>query len=256
MASALRTVAHDDRLSLVEHLTELRVRIVICLAAFIACTVVCFWQNNRVLDILNKPLTSTVKKGTADPIQQGARWDQLVAGTLKETSTVNRLAAADTGNTQLRNALLALATRQERLAKLAPEVQPRKPVTLGVSEPFMQTLKVSAYAGLLISLPIILFQIYAFVLPAFSPREKQIAFPAMLGIPILFICGVVFGYYTVVPRAIQFLQNFNTDDFDVLVQAQPYYKFVLMLLAAMGLLFQIPIGIVAITRVGIVSTSQ
>jgi sec-independent protein translocase protein TatC len=137
-----------------------------------------------------------------------------------------------------------------------PEVSSRKPVTLGVSEPFMQTLKVAAYAGILLSLPIILFQVYAFVLPAFSPREKQIAFPAMLGIPILFICGVVFGYYTVVPRAIEFLQNFNADDFDVLVQAQPYYKFVLMLLLAMGLLFQIPIGIVAITRVGIVSTSQ
>ena len=106
----------------------------------------------------------------------------------------------------------------------------------------MQTLKVSAYAGLLISLPLILFQVYAFVLPAFSPREKQVALPAMLAVPFLFIGGVVFGYYTVVPRAIYFLQNFNTDAFDVLVQAQPYYKFVLMLLIAMGLLFQIPIG--------------
>ena len=120
----------------------------------------------------------------------------------------------------------------------------------------MQTLKVSAYAGLLISLPLILFQVYAFVLPAFSPREKQVAFPAMLGIPFLFIGGVVFGYFTVVPRAIEFLQNFNTDAFDVLIQAQPYYKFVLMLLMAMGLLFQIPVAIVAVTRVGIVSTSQ
>ena len=70
----------------------------------------------------------------------------------------------------MRAALTELAVKQERLAKLAPEVQPRKPVTLGVSEPFMQTLKVSAYAGLLISLPIILFQIYGVVLPAFSPR--------------------------------------------------------------------------------------
>ena len=60
--------------------------------------------------------------------------------------------------------------------------------------------------------------------------------------PFLFIAGVVFGYFTVVPRAIEFLQNFNTDAFDVLVQAQPYYKFVLMLLIAMGLLFQIPVG--------------
>jgi sec-independent protein translocase protein TatC len=256
MASALRTVAHEDRLSLVEHLTELRVRIVICLVAFGAATGLCLWQNQRVLDILNEPLTQTVKAGTADPIQQGARWDQLAAELMQQTAAVNRLAAADTDDAQLKAALTKLAATNERVAKLAPEVQARKPVTLGVSEPFLQTLKVSAYAGLLISLPLILFQVYAFVLPAFSPREKQIALPAMLGIPFLFIGGVVFGYYTVVPRAIEFLQNFNTDAFDVLIQAQPYYKFVLMLLLAMGLLFQIPVGIVAVTRVGIVSTSQ
>ena len=78
----------------------------------------------------------------------------------------------------------------------------------------------------------------------------------MLGMPFLFIGGVVFGYLIVVPRAIGFLQNFNTDAFDVLIQAQPYYKFVLMLLIAMGLLFQIPVAIIAVTRVGIVSTSS
>jgi sec-independent protein translocase protein TatC len=255
-ASALRPVAHEDRLSLVEHLTELRVRIVICLVAFAAATGLCMWQNQRVLDILNEPLTQTVKAGNADPIQQGSRWDQLAASLMNETATVNRLAAADTNDPQLKAALTKLAATNERVAKLAPEVSSRKPVTLGVSEPFMQTLKVSAYAGLLISLPLILFQVYAFVLPAFSPREKQIALPAMLGIPFLFISGVIFGYYTVVPRAIEFLQNFNADSFDILIQAQPYYKFVLMLLLAMGLLFQIPVGIVAVTRVGIVSTSQ
>jgi sec-independent protein translocase protein TatC len=256
MASALRTVGHEDRLSLVEHLTELRVRIVICLVAFVATTGLCMWQNQRVLDILNEPLTQTVKAGTSDPIQQSGRWDQLAASVMKQTAVVNRLAAADTDDAELRAALVELAALNERVAKRAPEVQARKPVTLGVSEPFLQTLKVSAYAGLLISLPLILFQIYAFVLPAFSPREKEVALPAMLGIPFLFIGGVVFGYFTVVPRAIEFLQNFNTDAFDVLIQAQPYYKFVLMLLIAMGLLFQIPVAIVAVTRVGIVSTSQ
>jgi sec-independent protein translocase protein TatC len=120
----------------------------------------------------------------------------------------------------------------------------------------METLKVSAYAGLLLSLPLILYELYAFILPAFSPREREVAIPAMLGIPILFITGVVFGYFTVVPRAIQFLQNFNTDSFDVLIQAQPYYKFVILLIAAMGLLFQIPIAIVAVTRVGIITPRQ
>jgi sec-independent protein translocase protein TatC len=256
MASALRTVAHDDRLSLVEHLTELRVRIVVCLVAFVAATVFCMVENQRILDILNKPLTTTVKPGHTDPLTQGARWDRDVAAWVRESSDVNRRMAGAVDDAQLKKDLLALGVQGDKLAAAVPKVSARKPVTLGVSEPFMQTLKVAASAGLLISLPLILFQIYAFVLPAFSPREKQIALPAMLGIPFLFIGGVVFGYFTVVPSAIRFLQNFNTDAFDVLIQAQPYYKFVLMLLIAMGLLFQIPIGIVAITRVGIVTTSQ
>jgi sec-independent protein translocase protein TatC len=256
MASTLRSVSHDDRLSLVEHLTELRVRIVVCLAAFIAATAVCMVFNQTVLDVLNKPLVETVDAGNRDPIQKSAGYDQELAKVLASNAAVFRALAARENDTGAKSALIDAARENERVAKIAPEISARKPVTLGVSEPFLQTLKVSAYAGLLISLPIILFQIYAFVLPAFSPREKQIALPAMLVVPFLFIGGVVFGYFTVVPRAIEFLQNFNTDAFDVLIQAQPYYRFVLMLLIAMGLLFQIPVAIVAVTRVGIVSTSQ
>jgi sec-independent protein translocase protein TatC len=256
MATALRPVAHEDRLSLVEHLSELRVRIVICLVAFVATTALCMVFNQKVLDILNKPLVETVDAGNRDPIMQGARYDVMWAEYAEQSSAVSRRAAAVTEDPQLRAELLALADSADKLAAAAPEIRARRPVTLGVSEPFLQTLKVSAYAGLLLALPLILYQIYAFVLPAFSPREKEVAVPAMLGVPFLFIGGVVFGYFTVVPRAIEFLQNFNTDAFDVLIQAQPYYKFVLMLLIAMGLLFQIPIGIIAVTRVGIVTTSQ
>ncbi len=256
MARTLRTVAHDDRLSLVEHLTELRTRLIICIVAFVATTALCFFQNQQVLDILNRPLEQTVDAGNTDPLIVGARYDQLVAQVAAQSAVASRRAAAVTEDAQLRAELNTLATLNEKLAAAAPEVTARQPVTLGVTEPFMQTLKVSMYAGLLLALPLILFQLYAFVLPAFSPREKQVALPAMLAVPVLFVCGVVFGYYTVVPRAIEFLQNFNTDAFDVLIQAQPYYKFVLMLLLAMGLLFQIPVGIIAVTRVGIVSTSQ
>src|SRR3954453_8963278 len=214
------------------------------------------WQNQRVLDILNDPLTSTHKASTKDPIQAGTLYDQLLARYTKQSSAMFRRQAALTVDPQLKTMLNSLAASGDRLAAAAPEVRARRPVTLGVSEPFMQALKVRAYAGLLLSLPLILYELYAFVLPAFSPREKQVALPAMLAVPFLFITGFVFGYFTVVPRAIYFLQNFNTDAFDVLVQAQPYYKFVLMLLIAMGMLFQIPIAIVAVTRVGIVTTSQ
>jgi sec-independent protein translocase protein TatC len=256
MATALRHVGHEDRLSLVEHLTELRVRIVVSLVAFVAATGLCMWQNHAVLKILNHPLDQTVDHGNKDPLVQSARYDQaLRAYILSETVLFRRLALTqDDPATQ--RAMNDVAAKGRLAAALAPEVRARRPVTLGVGEPFMETLKVAAYAGLLLSLPLILYQIYAFVLPAFSPRERQIAVPAMLGVPFLFIGGVVFGYFMVLPPAIRFLQNFNTDSFDVLIQAQPYYKFVIMLLAAMGLLFQIPVGILALTRVGIVSTRQ
>src|SRR4051794_3285717 len=254
--SRLRPVAHEDRLSLVEHLTELRVRIIIALVALCATTAVCMWQNHTLLDILNRPLDSTVAHGSKDPLIQGARYDRAVKAYLLQDAALSRRLALKEDDAQTRAELLALARTGEAAARLAPEVRARRPVTLGVGEPFMETLKVSAYAGLLLALPLILYEAYAFILPAFSPHERQVALPAMLAIPCLFIAGVVFGYFTVVPRAIEFLQNFNTDSFDVLIQAQPYYKFVILLLAAMGLLFQIPVGIVAVTRMGIITPRQ
>ena len=255
MAAALRAVRHDERLSLVEHLTELRVRIIICLVAFVATTGVCMWQNHAVLDLLNRPLDKTVDHGNKDPLVQSARYDQRIKAVLLQEAVVwRRLALKE--DSAARADMEKLAALNQQAAALAPGVRARRPVTLGVGEPFMETLKVAAYAGLLLALPLILYQVYAFVLPAFSPREREVALPVMLAVPFLFIAGVVFGYFMVVPPAIKFLQNFNTDSFDVLIQAQPYYKFVILLLAAMGLLFQIPVGILALTRVGIVTTRQ
>ena len=220
-------------------------------------TALCMWQNQRVLNILNEPLTYDAEGEQHRP-DPGGRALRPARRAVREAVRGGQppRAPRSTEDAQLKSELLAQAeTRRQarRRGAGAPAAPPRDPRRL---EPFLQTLKVSAYAGLLLALPLLLYQLYAFVLPAFSPREKQVALPAMLAVPFLFIGGVVFGYYTVVPRAIYFLQNFNNDAFDVLVQAQPYYKFVLMLLIAMGLLFQIPIGIIAVTRVGIVTTSQ
>src|SRR4051794_15718834 len=132
MATTLRPVGHEDRLSLIEHLTELRVRIVICLIAFVATTALCMWQNQRVLNILNKPLTSTQKASTQDPIQQGARYDQLLAQYAKQSADVDRRAAAVTQDPALRRQLTSLAATADKVAALAPEIRPRRPVTLGV----------------------------------------------------------------------------------------------------------------------------
>ena len=94
------------------------------------------------------------------------------------------------------------------------------------------------------------------MLPAFSPTERQVAVPLMVMVPFLFYAGVVFAYFLVLPAAVNFLQNFNDDSFDVLLQARDYYRFSILVLAVMGLLFQLPILILAITRMGILTPAQ
>ena len=141
-------------------------------------------------------------------------------------------------------------------ADVAPQATGRRPVTLGVGEPFTVTFRVVGYAALLLTLPLLLYQAYAFILPAFSPREREVALPLMALVPFLFAAGVVFAYYFVLPNAINFLQNFNDDNYDILLQARDFYRFSIMLLMVMGILFQVPIGILAVTRVGIVTPAQ
>ena len=146
--------------------------------------------------------------------------------------------------------------QSQATANAAPQASGRRPVTLGVGEPFTVTFRVVGYAALLLSLPLLLYQAYAFILPAFSPRERDVALPLMLMVPFLFIAGVIFAYYFVLPNAISFLQNFNDDNYDILLQARDFYRFEIMVLMLMGVLFQVPIGILAITRVGIVTPTQ
>jgi|SRR6059058_3735963 sec-independent protein translocase protein TatC len=190
MARRIRPVGHEDRLSLVDHLDELRTRIILSLVAFGVALALCFWQNHLILRIVNDPLNG------------------------------------------------------------------RKPITLGVAEPFTTTFTLAAYAAILISLPVVLYQLYAFILPAFTPGERRVAMPLLLMVPFLFIGGVVFGYYVVLPAALKFLLHFNTDQFQVQIRARDYYSFVSMTLVACGLLFQIPVGILGLNRMGIVTPRQ
>jgi sec-independent protein translocase protein TatC len=257
MATTLRPIGHDDRLSLVDHLTELRSRLVVSLAAFVVATGVCLWQSHAVLDVMNRPLDrATASSAAKDPLQQGARFDQKLKTYLQQSAAMWREVAGTESDPALRQRFEQLARTATGVAAAAPQITPKRPVTLSVGEPFTASLKVAAMAGLLLSLPLLLYEAYAFILPAFSPREREVALPLMLGVPFLFIGGVVFGYFMVLPPALRFLQNFNSDSFNVLIQARDYYSFAILILAAMGLLFQIPVGILAATRIGIVTTRQ
>ena len=94
----------------------------------------------------------------------------------------------------------------------------------------------------------ILYQLYAFVLPAFSPGERRVALPILLMVPGAVRGGVAFGYFIVLDRAVDFLLNFNDEQFNIQVRARDYYSFVAFMLLAMGLMFQVPMAILAVTR--------
>jgi sec-independent protein translocase protein TatC len=275
---ALRPVAHEERLSLVEHLDELRTRIIWCIVAFVVTFSLCYWQNDRVLNIVNQPLdhahrvdcTNTKKANAA--LERSGCFDEALGAYLRSVVPALDQAGAALGGlshaggassaakAQTAAALRALrasALQAQRAAALTPKASTgRQPVTLGVTEPFVTTITVSAYAALLLALPFILFQAYAFVLPAFSREERRVALPLMTLVPVLFVVGVVFGYFLALPRAVAFLQNYNDGAFDILVQAKDYYRFCTVLLAAMGVLFQIPIGVIAIVRLRILTIKQ
>ncbi len=105
-------------------------------------------------------------------------------------------------------------------------------------------------------MPILLTQVYAFLMPALDPEQRRQMRSVTFAVPLLFIAGVAFGYFLVLPAAVRFFQNFNSAQFNVLVQASQYYKFAATTMLAMGLLFQVPVAILAVTRAGIITPRQ
>jgi sec-independent protein translocase protein TatC len=192
MSPRVKAVSHEDRLTLVEHLDELRTRLIVCVVVLGVALALCFWQNHLLLEIAQGPLPSN----------------------------------------------------HDRL------------ITFGVTEPFTTTLTVSAYGAIVLALPVILWQLYAYVLPAFSEAEKRVILPILLLFPLLFLAGIAFAYFVVMPAAVHFLLNFNDDQFNVQIRARDYYSFFSMTEIACGLIFQLPLAIIAVTRLGIVRVEQ
>lgn len=188
----LKPVRHDDQLSLVDHLDELRSRLIYSIVFLVVAFAICFWQSGHILDIAAAPLPEEHR------------------------------------------ALLILAP----------------------TEGFMTTVTVCAYAAIIVSFPFISYQLFAYVLPAFSPRERKAIMPMLISIPGLFLIGCVFAYFVVLPAAINFLLNFNGDDFLIQLRAREYYSFFSMTLVAGGIVFELPIVILALVRLRILSVQQ
>jgi sec-independent protein translocase protein TatC len=261
MPKVVKPIGHDDRLSLVEHLDELRTRLVIMALTLVVSFVVCAWQNKALLDFIGKPLATQTENRTKDgkgPLGEIYIANEGVKTVLRSQIAELTVTSADPEiDAATRVKLKALLVQAQKSYQALPKKPPtNKPITIGIGEPFTQTITVAAYFALLFALPLLLYQLYAFVLPAFSPDERKVALPLMSMVPVLFAAGVAFGYFVVLPAATAFLQNFNADQFNVLVQAKDYYKFAILTLASIGLVFQLPVGLLAITRTGVVSVRQ
>jgi len=262
MATAIRPIGHEERLSLVEHLDELRTRLIISGIVLAIVFGVCLWQNHELLHVLNEPLQTQTKKqiakgqgtvGQAVIAQQGVL--KLSADTRAALEALERPGSGLSPATRAQLPGLIAAIRAD-VAKIPRKPVGDNPVTLGVGEPFTTTITVSLLFALVISLPLILYELYGFVVPALSPHEKRAVRPLLMAVPFLFAAGVLFGYFVVLPAAVHFFVNFNASEFNVLVQASQFYKFAATVLLAMGLVFQVPVAILGATRIGLVTVQQ
>jgi len=130
-----------------------------------------------------------------------------------------------------------------------------KPITLSVAEPFLTAMKVSLLAGLALALPVVLWQLWGFLAPAVEPHAERTIMLFVALATVLLVAGVAFGYWVVLPKAVSFLTNFDEQQFNAQIRAKDYYGFVMTVLLAVGLVFELPIFMLALVRLGVLSTS-
>jgi sec-independent protein translocase protein TatC len=186
-----RRLEHGEEATLVEHLGELRARLVISLLTLVPAFVVAFYFQQDIVEWLKEPLPDD-----------------------------------------------------------------KEVVTLGVVEPFTTAVKVSLATAVAVTLPILLYQLWAFLAPAIETSvQRTVAVFATMA-TILFAGGVLFSYFVVMPRALEFLTNFNDEVFEIQIRASYYFSFVTLTLLATGLAFQMPIFILALVRLRILTAEK
>jgi sec-independent protein translocase protein TatC len=261
MQIRVRPIGYEQKLSTVGHLDELRTRIIISLLALSVAFGLCFWQNHRLLNLVNRPLAHQTQHQVRDgqgPLGATYQVQQSTRDVAAQLQIVTMVLARDGHQDPAAQRALHGVQRslQRDLTRLSAPPRGDRPVTLGIGEPLTTTLTVTFIFALILSLPILLWQVYGFIVPALDPSRGRHARPLLFAIPLLFATGVAFGYVVVLPAAVRFLQNFNSEQFNVLVQASQYYKFAATTLLAMGLLFQVPVGILAVTQAGGITPRQ
>lgn len=132
----------------------------------------------------------------------------------------------------------------------------KKLITLSPTESFMTVFKVAGYGGMIIASPVIIYQIWAFVAPGLKTKEKRVVAFSTIFTTLLFLAGIAFAWYLVLPKGLGFLMSYEDEVFNQQVQASKYFTFVAFFLLGFGLIFELPAMILTLVRVGIVDTKM
>jgi sec-independent protein translocase protein TatC len=247
----LRPIAYGDRLSVVGHLDELRSRLFVCVAVLAVAFGGCFWQSGRLEHLLNRPLDHLSRvardhiSGTASNEVQERRQLLKAAGAAHHLGGYLPRAAATT--------LQAFVHHLTAAAAALPAHTPGEvPITTNLAEPFTVSITVAFYFALVIASPILLYQIFAFLLPALTEPQRRLIRPTLVTAPLLFFTGIVFTYAIVLPAAIKFLQGYNSSNFNSLIGAQPLYSFEVLTMGGIGLAFEMPLILLGLRTIGVI----
>ena len=188
----VRRLGHGEEATLVEHLTELRDRMIACFVVLGVVFAVAFWRYHDLFQILNGPLPHKLKES--------------------------------------------------------------KPITTEIGEAFTLTIMISAYTAILVTFPFTLYQLYSYLIPAFSQEAAKKVRPMLLFVPLLFTAGAIFGYYIVVPSAVRFLYFWASNEVTALPRAKSIYPFEMTMMFVMGIIFEMPAAVWVLTRVHVLSS--
>jgi sec-independent protein translocase protein TatC len=129
-------------------------------------------------------------------------------------------------------------------------------VTLGVTEPFFTSIKVSFFAALAVALPILLWQLWSFLAPAVEEHTQRIVSAFVALGTALFVGGAAFAYLIVLPKAVPFLVQYDEALYDTQVRASYYFSFVTLVLFGLGVMFELPIFVLALVRLGVLTSGR
>ena len=132
----------------------------------------------------------------------------------------------------------------------------RKLITLSPAEPFLTSMWISLYAGFLLALPVVLYQVWSFFAPAFEQNTQRIVVGLTAFAAILAAGGLAFGYFVALPAAVHFLTNFDSHLYDIQIRARDYLSFAAVVLFAVTIVFEVPIVILGLVRIRILSSAK